>query len=201
MIGKWHCMILLSITCIAVNAQDVLFDNKGTEEKVKVLEINPTEVKYKRYDYLDGPVFIKSKSELFMIVFENGTKEIFGNSNNGSSVNNNHKNSNPAIAKTSIDASRKLRTGIALTATGGFLFLTGASIIYMYTIGPPIVGASIPFLISGPIILKQGIKLKREAKEKSKELSFSATAMPNELATINATAPVFIPCASFLLKF
>ncbi|QDA60443.1 hypothetical protein [Hymenobacter jejuensis] len=57
-------------------AQDVLTKQNGDELQVKVLEISPTEVKYKRTDNPDGPLISVRKSEVFMIRYANGTKEI-----------------------------------------------------------------------------------------------------------------------------
>ena len=44
---------------------------------VKVIEVGTTEVKYKKLDNLNGPVFSLLKSDLFVIKYENGTKEDF----------------------------------------------------------------------------------------------------------------------------
>jgi hypothetical protein len=44
------------------------------------MEINDKEVKYKSPDNLDGPTRIVYKSEIFYIKYENGSKEIYGNS-------------------------------------------------------------------------------------------------------------------------
>lgn len=49
----------------------------GDELQVKVQEINLNEIKYKRYDNLEGPLISVSKAEVFMIKYENGTKEVF----------------------------------------------------------------------------------------------------------------------------
>lgn len=58
-------------------AQDVLTKRNGDELQVKVQEINLNEIKYKRYDNLEGPLISISKAEVFMIKYENGTKEVF----------------------------------------------------------------------------------------------------------------------------
>lgn len=58
-------------------AQDTIF--KRNEDKIiaKIIEINPTEVKYKKYDFQDGPTYIESKSAIKEIHFVSGYKEIF----------------------------------------------------------------------------------------------------------------------------
>lgn len=56
---------------------DILTFKKGNELKVKVLEINETQVKYKHCDNLDGPLFIVHKNEVYSIKYKNGFTEYF----------------------------------------------------------------------------------------------------------------------------
>jgi hypothetical protein len=55
---------------------DVLVFKDGSEIKGKVKEIGLNEIKYKRCDSPDGPMYISKKSEIFMIKYANGTREI-----------------------------------------------------------------------------------------------------------------------------
>jgi hypothetical protein len=64
---------------IMCQAQDVLTKRNGEEIQVKVLEIDLNEIKYKRFDNLEGPVIAILKSDVFMITYENGTKTVFTN--------------------------------------------------------------------------------------------------------------------------
>jgi hypothetical protein len=66
--------LLLSVTA---HAQDTLVLRTGREHVVKVLEINPTEVIYKRFDNLEGPNIIVLKADVAHIVYANGTREEF----------------------------------------------------------------------------------------------------------------------------
>lgn len=66
--------LLLSVTAYA---QDTLVLRNGREHVVKVLEINPSEVVYKRFDNLEGPTIIVLKAEVASIVYANGTREEF----------------------------------------------------------------------------------------------------------------------------
>lgn len=69
--------IAIAILSIAQSiAQDRLFFLNGDETDVKITEITSSEVKYKRMDNLDGPSFSTLKSELFMIKYANGDKEM-----------------------------------------------------------------------------------------------------------------------------
>lgn len=67
----------VSISTLAAS-QDVITFKNGNEKRVKVLEVSPTEVKYKSYDNLEGPLYNDQKSSIFMIKYENGLKDVFG---------------------------------------------------------------------------------------------------------------------------
>lgn len=56
---------------------DVLTLKKGSEVVVKVLEINETQIKYKRCDNLDGPLIIIYKNDVYSIKYRNGYIEHF----------------------------------------------------------------------------------------------------------------------------
>jgi len=49
----------------------------GNEIQAVVQEVGVEVVKYKKYDNPDGPIYIKIKSEIFMIKYENGSKDVF----------------------------------------------------------------------------------------------------------------------------
>lgn len=72
--------ILIILACslsVISNAQDIITKTNGDELKAKVTEITKDEIKYKRFDNPEGPVFILNRNEVFMIKYENGTKDIF----------------------------------------------------------------------------------------------------------------------------
>lgn len=71
-------LLLVSIASIA-SAQDILVKNDKTELKVKVLEITETTISYKKFELLDGPTYAIAKAEVFMIIYQNGTKEYMEN--------------------------------------------------------------------------------------------------------------------------
>lgn len=58
-------------------SQDVLTKKSGDDILAKVLEVTSTEVKYKKFDNQSGPIFTILKSELLMVRYENGTKDLF----------------------------------------------------------------------------------------------------------------------------
>ncbi len=56
---------------------DLLTLRNGDEINVKVIELTDNLVKYKRCDNLDGPLISITKSKVFSIKYNNGTKEVF----------------------------------------------------------------------------------------------------------------------------
>lgn len=69
--------LFLFCVSISVIAQDLIFKRNGEEIKAKVKAISTTEIEYTAADVADGPVTKISKSEVVLILYANGTKEIF----------------------------------------------------------------------------------------------------------------------------
>ena len=59
--------------------QDMITKNNGEDIKCKVLEVGKEDVKYKKHSNLKGPTYTLSKSEILIIRYENGEKDIFNN--------------------------------------------------------------------------------------------------------------------------
>jgi hypothetical protein len=59
-----------------VLSQDTLILKNGDELKTKVLFVTPTEINYKKFDNLNGPTITISKSDVFMIKYQSGIKEV-----------------------------------------------------------------------------------------------------------------------------
>ena len=81
-------------------SQDTLFTREGHMIAGKVIEINNEDIKYKKSSNIDGPVYVISKSEIVLIEYKNGTKDVFGktdissNNSNQTNSNNNQNYSN-----------------------------------------------------------------------------------------------------------
>jgi len=75
---KYILLFILS-TCSLniIKAQDTLSMRSGENILVKVIEVGTTEVKYKKLDNLNGPIFSILKSDLLIVKYENGTKDDF----------------------------------------------------------------------------------------------------------------------------
>lgn len=57
-------------------AQDVLYKADGTKEPVKITMITATDIQYKKFSNLEGPVFSVPKKDVVMITYENGDFEM-----------------------------------------------------------------------------------------------------------------------------
>jgi hypothetical protein len=78
MIRAIFTLITVLLLSLSVQAQDVLTKTNGEELNVKVLEITPSDVRYKRTDNPDGPLITVRRADVFMVRYANGTKEMLG---------------------------------------------------------------------------------------------------------------------------
>ena len=70
--------VLFFILCSATAfAQDVIVKKDGSTIISKVLEVGKDQIKYKKYDNLNGPTYTIEKSELQAINYQNGAKDTF----------------------------------------------------------------------------------------------------------------------------
>jgi len=69
---------IIVIACaMQVQAQDVIYLTSGDEIKAKVSEISETEIKYHLWDNQDGPIRSMTRGSVFMIIYQDGQKELF----------------------------------------------------------------------------------------------------------------------------
>jgi hypothetical protein len=69
-------ILLLAGATFTLQAQDVIIKENGEEIQAKVIEVGTNEIKYKKFGNESGPTYTISKSELFLIKYANGTKEV-----------------------------------------------------------------------------------------------------------------------------
>jgi hypothetical protein len=69
---------LLTIFTISICfSQDVITIKSGEDISAKILEIGQTEIKYKKFDNQTGPTYSILKSDVIIVRYENGTKDLF----------------------------------------------------------------------------------------------------------------------------
>jgi hypothetical protein len=75
-------LLLMLFSTTMVYAQDVIVKNDGSTIICRVSEVGTSEVKYKKFSNLDGPLYSISVDDVQNINFENGEKENFEDKNN-----------------------------------------------------------------------------------------------------------------------
>ena len=60
-----------------LHAQDIIIKKDGSEIEAKVLEVKSSNITYKRFEMLDGPTYEIDKSEIFIIKYSSGQKDVF----------------------------------------------------------------------------------------------------------------------------
>lgn len=68
--------LLLVGTITTLCAQDFIVLKTGEEIKSKVIELTPTEIKYKAFDNLDSPIITIDRKTVFMCRYANGKTEV-----------------------------------------------------------------------------------------------------------------------------
>lgn len=75
---KQLILILSGLFCAGlVQAQDIIARNDSSKVQALVLEITPTQLKYKLFNYPGGPLITENKAQLAYITFKNGLTERF----------------------------------------------------------------------------------------------------------------------------
>lgn len=82
---KLLTVVMLCFFSLQSFSQDIITKNDGTDIEAKILEVTPDEIKFKKFDNQNGPTFTLLISELVMVRYENGTRDIF-NQNNSNSI-------------------------------------------------------------------------------------------------------------------
>lgn len=79
---KLLCIILL-FSGAQLYSQDLIILKNGNDIEAKVLEINSKNIDYKKYSNINGPTYHLDKSEIFMIKYQSGDKDMFTNNVSG----------------------------------------------------------------------------------------------------------------------
>lgn len=78
---KYLLFIFTIVLSSHLFSQDVIILKDGDDIEAKVLEINDTDIKYKKHSNLSGPTYKLEKSKIFMIRYESGDKDMFDSNN------------------------------------------------------------------------------------------------------------------------
>ena len=73
-----HLIIILTFFICGMSAQDIIIMKNGQEVEVIVKEVGLNSIKYVKFDNPSGPIYVEKKTDIFMIKYANGTKDVFG---------------------------------------------------------------------------------------------------------------------------
>jgi hypothetical protein len=128
---KKKLLILVTVVgfVLAANAQDVILKKDGSEIPAKVIEITDQQVKYKDFNFQDGPTRNLNISEVFMITYENGQKEVFNK------IVETGTPPPPPKPQSVSSCAKKLAFGLDLGLGGSFLSMNGLRSITFFAPG------------------------------------------------------------------
>jgi hypothetical protein len=72
-------------------SQDVITKKNGDDINAKIIEVNQLDIKYKKQGASSGPTYSMDKSEILMIKYEDGSKDIFNDQLDKSKISNSKK--------------------------------------------------------------------------------------------------------------
>lgn len=94
-------ILILSFLFVFVNvkSQDTLYLKNGNFIAAKVIEIGTQEIKYKKVQNPDGPMYVINKADVAMIEYASGYKDIFGQEQGDIASNKGNKTNPPVVER------------------------------------------------------------------------------------------------------
>jgi len=126
-------VFIMIIAALRVFSQDVIvLKNSGDRIQAKIIDVGENDVKYKKFDNQDGPTYTISKVDIDMILYINGSKDVFIEEpdNKDSTTTNNATNETNALTPSAVNTVNTVKPS---TNTAEYLFRQGqkdASIYY-----------------------------------------------------------------------
>ncbi len=74
---QYLLLLFICLTPSYLLAQDIITKKDGTAIEAKIIEVSPSEIKYKKFSNPDGPTFILPTHVISSIRYQNGEKETF----------------------------------------------------------------------------------------------------------------------------
>ena len=71
-------ILLVVATSSILQAQDTIYTKSGTTIPAKVYEVTQNEIRYQKASNLEGPIYTIDKTNVSLIEYKNGTKDVFG---------------------------------------------------------------------------------------------------------------------------
>ena len=166
-------LIFTTITALLFGAsafaQDIITLKSGNDIRAVVQEIGVDDVKYKKFDNPNGPSYTLKKSEIFMIKYANGDKDLFTDNSlpsttpNSSQQNDNNQpnvqNQEELFITKSMFSGIKVKNSSGVTLLSNEITSTLASVpeaLRLYNNGVTLKGVGTGFGIAGGVFLSIG---------------------------------------------
>lgn len=127
---------------------DLIILNNGNDISGKVIEITSNEIKYKKCDNINGPIYSIQKSEVFSIRYSNGSKENIKSSSNNKVENtiNDKSNSNNKLENKTNDKTNEPTSNKSQTVAFILCFILGILGIHRFYLGH--IGLGVLYLLT-----------------------------------------------------
>jgi len=189
-----------------VSAQDYIVKTNADIIKGKVESVEQSEIKYKKFENIDGPVYSVLKKEVYVVVYANGLIDTITNINSAknnsiSSNKTNEQTKTPIVAPSPKEDNTdkynqymrayKRNIGWGIAGTVLCLPVTAAGIAWIastnntgYAIaGGVLAGTGVLCGIFGGMDIAKAIKLKKKAQEYKTAINVTPFVYPNMLNT------------------
>ena len=70
-------IVLLWMSCTFIFAQDIIVTKQSEKIEAKITDVEQDFIKYKKFNYQEGPTYTIKKSEIASIIYQNGVVESF----------------------------------------------------------------------------------------------------------------------------
>lgn len=70
-------IVIMIVLCRLGYGQDIINQKDGRSVEAKIIEVNDTEIKYKKHSHIEGPIYTIQKNNVKSIKYENGNIESY----------------------------------------------------------------------------------------------------------------------------
>ena len=70
-------LVLVCCAVLTVAAQDTIFKTDAQSIQARIIEVSPSEVRYKRFSNPDGPTYVLPVADISHIIYQNGERDDF----------------------------------------------------------------------------------------------------------------------------
>lgn len=74
---KWFILLPFILISSVLYSQDIIVKKNNETIKAKIIEVNQNDIKYQKWDNLNGPIYTIQKTDIVSIVYQNGDAESF----------------------------------------------------------------------------------------------------------------------------